>query len=154
VGAGSEAEVTMRVLFIGLVLLLGAWLCMVGLLSVYAPRLLSTALNPSRWHWHRLGGPRATGRPIEDIAADLRGALAEHDRILLTSSQWYVAHDLRVCERHLHDLVEEAAAELELPACPSGFGGWTTAHLGVRLEELTTAGLMLPKYRGLSSQQP
>lgn len=144
----------MKVLVIGLALLLGGWLGMVGLLSVYAPRLLSSVLHPRGWHWPRPGGPRATGRPIEDIAADLRRVLSEHDRILLTSSQWYVTHDLRVCEARLHDLVEEAATELELTACPSPLGGWTTAHLGVRLQELATAGLMLPHYRGLSSQRP
>lgn len=136
------------VLFVGLLILVGGFLVVVGGLSVYAPRLLSTALNPRRWHFHQFGGPVATGRPIEEIGADLRRVLAEHDRLADNRSQWYVTHDLRVCERTLHDIIEEAAAALELSPCPSALAGWTSLHLGVRLRRLSDAGFSLPKHAG------
>jgi hypothetical protein len=61
-----------------------------------------------------------------------------------------VVHDLRVCERELHDLAEEASAELGLTPCTAGVGGWTTVHLGVRLHQLAGEGFALPRYAGLS----
>jgi hypothetical protein len=140
-------DIRFKILFIGLLILVGGYLGVIGAFSVYAPRLLSTALDPRGWHRHRLGGPHATGRPIEEIAADLRRLLGDHDRIAESRSQWYVVHDMRVCERELHDVVEEAAAALSLPACPSVFGGWTSVHLGVRLGQLSGAGSRCPSTR-------
>ena len=139
-----------KILLLSVLAAVGLPLVLLGLLSVYNPRLLSAALDRRGWHRHRPGNPRATGRPIQDIAADLRRVLREHDRVLENKSQWYVVHDLRVCERELHDLAEEAAAELGLSPCPAGVGGWTTVHLGVRLQQLLQEGLALPRYAGLS----
>jgi hypothetical protein len=142
-----------KVVFVGFLILLGGSLVAVGALSVYAPRLLSAALDVRSWHRHRFGGPRATGRPIEDIAADLRAVLADHDRIAESRSQWYVVHDMRVCERRLHDVVEEAAVARGLPPCPSVLGGWTSNHLGVRLRQLADAGLSLPNHAALGGER-
>jgi uncharacterized membrane protein len=135
-----------KIVLFALLVVVSVPLIVLGLLSVYNPRLLSAAVDPRRWHRHRFDGPRATGRPIQEVAADLRRVLVEHDRIVQTKSQWYVVHDLRVCERELHDLAEEAAAELGLAPCRAGVGGWTTVHLGVRLGQLTEEGLALPRY--------
>jgi hypothetical protein len=143
-----------KILFVGFLILVGGCLWFVGALSVYAPRLLSTAFDQRGWHRHRLGGPLATGRPIEEIAADLRTVLADHDRVLASKSSWYVVHDLRVIERELHDLAEEAASALELSPCPSALGGWTSLHLGVRLRELAAAGLSLPDHAARGGGQP
>ena len=142
-----------KIVFLGLLILVGGYLAVIGACSVYAPRLLSTALDPRGWHRHHRGGPWATGRPIEQIAADLRRVLADHDRIAESRSPWYVVHDMRVCERRLHDVVEEAAVALDLPACPSALGGWTSVHLGVRLGQLAEAGLSLPKHAALSGEE-
>ena len=137
--------------FVGAGLLVGGALCLLGAMSVYSPRLLSAALDPRGWHRRLHPGPHTTGRPIEDIAVDLRRLLAEHDQILATRSQWYVVHDLRVCERSLHDAAEEAARAVGLPGCPATVGGWTTLHLGVRLRQLGDAGFTLPHYAGLGT---
>jgi hypothetical protein len=88
---------------------------------------------------------RPSGRPIEVIAADLRRVLVERDQLSRSASQWYVTHDLRVCERNLHDVAEEAAKALGLGPCPAPVGGWTTVHLEVRIRELADAGMVLPR---------
>jgi hypothetical protein len=142
----------LSVVMYGAAMLIGVGLCLLGVTSAYCPELLRKRLNRSRYERAQRG--RATGRPIEDIAGDLRRSLAEHDRILVTSSKWLVGHDLRVCEHDLHDLAEEAATALQLTPCSAAIGCSTTLHLAVRLRELADAGLTLPRYAGLGNDRP
>lgn len=136
-----------QVLFLAVLILVGAPLVAMAALSAYAPRLLSSALDIRRWHRPGLG-PRATGRPIEAIAADLHRLLAAHDRIVARSDQHEV-HAVRVCQRELHDVAEEAATALGLAPCPCALGGWTTAHLRVRLRQLAGEGFSVPDHSTL-----
>ena len=63
-----------------------------------------------------------------------------------TRSEWYANHGLRVSERNVHDVVEEAASALGLGPCPATVGTWTRTHLSVRLRQLSEAGLVLPQH--------
>lgn len=131
-----------KVVFLVLLSVVLLSLCLLGVLSVYWPKALRWLFAPRIWR-RPFSGPVPDGRPIEDIAADLRRALAEREHLVRTRSSWYVVHDLRVSERQLHDVTEEAAAALGLGTCPAPMGAWTSAHLDVRLAQLADAGLRL-----------
>jgi hypothetical protein len=138
----AEAVVVSIVLLLGVVL----WLSGVVL---YAPGTASRVLE---WWTRRRDarrGPQPTGLPIEELAADLRRLLSEHER-LMRSKDWQRVHHLRACELALHDRAEDAAIALGLPACRLSEPGWTTADLERRLWQLRVAGLVLPADAGLS----
>jgi hypothetical protein len=128
--------------FLSLLLLVLLSLCLLGGLSVYCPRALRGLFGTRVWR-RPFSGPLPEGRPIEEIAGDLRRALAQREQLVRTQSSWYVVHDLRVSERGLHDLAEEAAGALGLGRCPAPMGAWTATHLDVRLAQLAQAGLVL-----------
>jgi hypothetical protein len=117
-----------------------------SLVAVYAPRALTRTLDARKRLRQLVTGPVPAGRPIQDIADDLRRALHRHEQILRNRSEWYVTHDVRVSERDVHDLAEEAAAALGLDPCPATVGTWTTTHLAVRLRQLSAAGLVVPDF--------
>ena len=127
-----------------LLALLALAVCVFSLLAVYSPRVLTLGLDLRRRVRTVVKGPAPDGRPIEDIAADLRTVLRQHDRLRRTRSEWYADHGLRVSERNVHDLVEEAAKALGLGPCQATVGTWTGSHLEVRVRELGAAGLVLP----------
>jgi hypothetical protein len=120
-------------------------ICVFALLAVYSPHVLTRGLEARRSVRRALSGPTPQGRPIQDIASDLRTILRQHERLQRTRSEWYSNHGLRVSERNVHDVVEEAATALGLGPCPATVGTWTSAHLSVRLRELSDAGLVLPQ---------
>jgi hypothetical protein len=129
--------------------LVGVLLWLTGAV-LYAP---SAANRVVEW-WGRLReasrGPQPTGLPIEQLAADLRRLLYEHERLTRSRSEWQRVHHLRACELALHDRAEEAAVALGLPACRLAEPGWTTADLERRLWQLRVAGMVLPADAGLS----
>ncbi len=127
-----------------LLALLALAICVFSLLAVYSPHVLTRSLYLRRRVRAAVKGPTPDGRPIEDIARDLRAVLRQHDRLLRTRSEWYADHGLRVSERNVHDLVEEAAKALGLGPCQATVGTWTRNHLEVRVRELDAAGLVLP----------
>lgn len=120
-------------------------LAVFGLMAVFAPKLCRVVMDPRRLLQDLLSGRRPQGRPIEVIAADLRRVLVERDQLSRSRSEWYVTHDMRVCERNLHDVAEEAAKALGLDPCPAPVGGWTTVHLEIRIRELADAGMVLER---------
>lgn len=128
----------------------GIAVCIFSLLAVYSPRVLTRGLDVRRRIRRAVTGPTPEGRPIQDIASDLRAVLRQHDRLVRTRSEWYSNHGLRVSERNVHDLAEEAAASLGLGVCPATVGTFTSTHLVVRLQELSDAGLVRPDYPDLA----
>lgn len=139
--------------------LIVSFLVMVGVLlwiagsTLYCPQLLSVIVH---WWYERRelrNGPRPIGAPIEQLAADLRRLLREHDRLTRSKAEWQRAHHLKACELALHDRAEEAATALGLPAYCGTAAGWSTADLGRRLRQLAEAGLVLPENAGLGGDR-
>ncbi|BEP14392.1 hypothetical protein acdb102_27030 [Acidothermaceae bacterium B102] len=124
--------------------MLGVAIGIFSLIAVYAPRTLTHTLDARKRLRRLVTGPVPEGRPIQQIADDLRRALHRHDQLLRNRSEWYVTHEVRVSERDVHDLAEEAAGALGLEPCPATVGTWTTTHLAVRLRQLSEAGLTVP----------
>lgn len=134
---------------LGFVVLLGIALWIWGIVA-YSPGIADKVVE--WWGRRRQAkqGPQPTGLPIEQLAADLRRLLYEHERLCRSRAEWQRAHHLRACELALHDRAEEAAAALGLPPCRLSEPGWTTADLERRLWQLRVAGLVLPADAGLS----
>jgi hypothetical protein len=130
-----------ELLIVAVVAYLAVWLfCVVlfnpGCLTAGADRL-------GRW-WVQRRGPKATGLPIEQIAADLRRLIREYERLVRPDGDWHRAHHLRACEMALYTRAEEAAAALGLPPT-SPRAGRTAEDLTERLRQLARAGLVLPE---------
>ena len=89
---------------------------------------------------------KATGLPIEQIAADLRRVIREYERLVRPDGDWHRAHHLRACELALYTRAEEAATALALPPT-SATAGRTAEDLTERLRQLARAGLALPRDR-------
>jgi hypothetical protein len=134
---------------VALVVLLGVVLWIWGA-ALYAPTAAGSVVEWWLQRRQARRGPQPTGAPIEQIAADLRRLLAEHERLARSRAEWQKVHHLRACELALHDRAEEAAAALGLPACRLAEPGWCTADLERRLWQLRVAGLVLPADVGLS----
>lgn len=136
-------------IILAFVVLIGVALWVWGIVA-YAP---GSAGRVVEWWVRRRQakrGPQPTGLPIEQLAADLRRLLNEHERLTRSKSEWQRVHHLRACEMALHDRAEEAAVALGLPPCRLSEPGWTTADLERRLWQLRVAGLVLPADAGLS----
>jgi hypothetical protein len=121
--------------------------------SLYSPQAMSAVVHWCDQRRQLRKGPRPVGAPIEQLAADLRRLLREHDRLTWSKAEWQRAHHLRACELALHDRAEEAATALGLPAYEGTAGGWSTADLGRRLRQLAEAGLVLPENAGLGGDR-
>jgi hypothetical protein len=117
------------------------------------PRPMATLLEWLTELRERRRGPRPSGPPIEQIAADLRRLMREHDRLVRPPPEWHRAHHLRACELALHDRAEEAATALGLPAYADPAGGGTTEELAWRLRQLAQAGLVLTEIAGLGGDR-
>ncbi|MDX6227944.1 MAG: hypothetical protein QOI76_1334 [Frankiales bacterium] len=135
---------------VGLVVVVGIALWFGGM-TLYNPRPVTLFVDWCGRQREIRRGPRPTGLPIEQLAADLRRLLWEHDRLVRSKAEWPRVHHLRACELALHDRAEEAAIALGLPPCPSS--AWTTADLGRRLRQLAEAGLVLPETAGLGGDR-
>lgn len=134
-----------------------------GVVTAYAVLWLfcQTLFNPGRLvngveraadRWARRRGPKATGLPIEQIAADLRRLIREYERLVRPDADWHRAHHLRACEMALYTRAEEAATALGLPPT-SEHAGRTAEDLTERLRQLARAGLVLPEIAGMGGDR-
>ncbi len=138
-----------EIVIVGLMVLLGATLWLTGA-ALYSPETLSRVADWVDRRREARRGPRAVGMPIEQLAADLRRLIWEHDRLVRSKTEWQRVHHIRACELAIHDRAEEAATALGLPAAPGLH--CTTADLGRRLRQLAAAGLVLPENAGLGDR--
>src|SRR3954453_3074859 len=136
-------------IIVSVALLLGVAVWLIGAV-LYAPSSASRVLEWWTLRRQARRGPQPTGLPIEQLAADLRRLLYEHERLMRSRSEWQRVHHLRACEIALHDRAEEGAAALARPPCRLGEPGWTTADLERRLWQLRVAGMVLPADAGLT----
>lgn len=141
-----------EVLIVGFAVVAGAGLWLLGV-CVYLPDVPTAIMDWNQRRRARRLGPAVTSAPIEDIAADLRRLLHEHDRLVRSPAEWHRAHHLRACELALDLMAEEAATALGLPPRYVSGSGWTTTDLGFRLHQLATAGLVLPQTAGLGGDR-
>ncbi|MDX6244081.1 MAG: hypothetical protein QOE76_1804 [Frankiales bacterium] len=139
-------------LIVGFLVILGVLVWGAGA-SLYSPQMMSAIVHWGDQLRERRCGPRPFGMPIEQLAADLRRLLAEHDRLTRSKAEWQRAHHLKACELALHDRAEEAATALGLPAYAVPGDCWTTVDLGRRLRQLAEAGLVLPENAGMDGDR-
>lgn len=98
---------------------------------------------------------QSTQPPIEDIAADLRRLLWEHERLARISD--VTGHRLRVCvlEAAITDRARQAARALGVPHPDRpAYGGFDHQQLGWLLRALTAEGLVLPAIALLARNRP
>jgi hypothetical protein len=102
-----------------------------------ANRKVDTTLRPSR-------------PPIEQLAADLRRLLQQHETLRRSTGVAMRGRHLLALEGAITDCATEAASALDLPAPnrPSR-GGLATPELRRLLQSLANAGLALPPAIGL-----
>jgi hypothetical protein len=130
-----------EMLIVAVIAYLATWLFCV---TLFNPRRLADGLERLAHWWVLRRGPKATGLPIEQIAADLRRLICEYERLVRPDGDWHRAHHLRACEMALYTRAEEAATALGLPPT-SATAGRTAEDLTERLRQLTRAGLVLPE---------
>lgn len=95
---------------------------------------------------------RPTSPPIEQLAADLRRLLLEHDTMRRSTSVAMRAKHLRALEGAITDCALDAAVALGVP-CPDRSGrAMSTAELRGLLTALAHAGLVLPPAVALLAQ--
>ena len=107
--------------------------------ALYAPRVYRAArrlVSPPET------APRPDGRPIEEVAGDLRRLLWQHDRVRRDAGIARRAQRLRALEAAITDCAYEAARALgvSVPERPR----LSTAELRKLLLSLADAGLVLP----------
>ena len=149
VGEGGHSVVPELLIF-GVVAAYGALLAVCSLL--FNPRPLANVIESLVERYANRRGPKATGMPIEQIAADLRRLIGEYDRLIRPDADWHRAHHLRACEMALYTRAEEAATALGLPPC-SPTAGRTAEDLTERLRQLARAGLVLPEIAGMGGDR-
>jgi hypothetical protein len=111
--------------------------------GVRAVRRLIDDRRAKRW-------PHPSGPPIEQIAADLRRLLWQHDTCVRSADMAVRARHLRALEAAISDCVTQAARALGV-ACPDrpGHGGYDKLQLRLLLRTLAAEGLVLPAAVGL-----
>jgi hypothetical protein len=112
--------------------------------TLFNPRRIANGLDRVGEAWAQRRGPKPTGLPIEQIAADLRRLIREYERLVRPDADWHRAHHLRACELALYTRAEEAATALGLPPT-SQTAGRTAEDLTERLRQLARAGLVIPE---------
>ena len=120
--------------------------------TLFNPRRLANGLERVAHRWEQRHGPKATGMPIEQIAADLRRLIREYERLVRPDADWHRAHHLRACEMALYTRAEEAATALGLPPT-SQTAGRTAEDLTERLRQLARSGLVLPEIAGMGGDR-
>lgn len=102
--------------------------------------------------WHRTHPDldQVSHPPIEELAADLRRLLRQHETLKQSPGMAMRAKHLRAVEGAITDCATEAATALGLP-CPDrpGRGPLPTPQLRELLRSLADAGLVLPPAVGL-----
>lgn len=98
---------------------------------------------------HPDANPQPSHPPIEQLAADLRRLLRQHDAIRQSPGMAMRGRHLRALEGAITDCAAEAALALELP-CPERppHGALSPAELRHLLESLARSGLILPPATG------
>jgi hypothetical protein len=90
-------------------------------------------------------GPQPVGRPIEQLAADLRRLLRLHEELTASAHLALRAHRLWAVEAAIGARAVEAARALEVPHRePAPTEMLTRSELALLLRALTEAGLVLP----------
>jgi hypothetical protein len=120
--------------------------------AIYAPRV-------ARALWHlarrRDDSPRTRSAPIEQLAADLRRLLIQHDELRRSSQPGPRVLRLRALEAAITDLAVEAAQALDIAVtAPPAHTGMRIAELRRLLHDLTGAGLALPAVGLLAGERP
>jgi hypothetical protein len=89
--------------------------------------------------------PQPTSLPIEQLAADLRRLLWQHDTVRRSTDVPMRARRLRALEGAISDRAMQAASALEVPHPESSaYGGLDKPQLRRLLCDLAAAGLVLP----------
>ena len=113
--------------------------------AIYVPR-------GARALWRRLHPEhdQVTHTPIEELAADLRRLLRQHETLRQSPGVAMRAKHLRAIEGAITDCATEAAIGLGLPGPDRpAHGGLPTPQLRELLRSLADAGLVLPPAVGL-----
>jgi hypothetical protein len=111
--------------------------------------------------WRRIRRRRSdvaaqpTNPPIEQVAADLRRLLRQHDTVRRSTDLAMRARRLWAIDAAITDCAVQAARALDVP-CPDrpAHGPLATAQLRQLLRELVDAGLVLPTGAGLLAPDP
>lgn len=117
---------------------------LVGFAFLTAPRWVGALLRalPER---HEVRGPQPVGRPIEQLAADLRRLIRLHGELSESAHLATRAQRLWSVEAAIGARAVEAAQALDVPhPVPPADGCLGREELGALLRALTAAGLVLP----------
>ena len=128
-----------------------------ALASAFALGMGWVADRPVRAVWRRIRRRRAeramrpAGPPIEEIAADLRRMLREHDRAVRSGRVATTARRVRALEASISTAALQAARALQLAhPKPAPYQGLETWQLRGLLRALRAEGLVLPADVGLT----
>ena len=120
--------------------------------ALYAPRVARALWRLAR---RRDDSPRVRSAPIEQVAANLRRLLIQHDDLCRSAQPGPRRLRLRALEAAITDVAVEAAHALDIPAtAPPAHGGMHPAELRRLLHDLTDAGLALPAVGLLADDRP
>jgi len=120
--------------------------------AIYAPRAARALWQLARG---RDDSPRTRSAPIEQLAADLRRLIVQHDELRRSSQPGLRGLRLRALEAAITDVAVEAAHALDIPAAaPPAHTGMRPAELRRLLHDLTGAGLSLPAVGLLAGDRP
>lgn len=90
---------------------------------------------------------RPVGPPLEQIAADLRRLIAQHEVVLRSTGMAVRGRRLAALEGSISDCALDAARAVGLPAPPrSGRDPLSREQLRVLLGDLARSGLLLPSH--------
>jgi hypothetical protein len=117
--------------------------------AVHLPRVAASLVRRMRGYEARQR-PHPSGPPIEQLAADLRRLVREHDAVRRSPGVTMRAHHLWALEGAITDCAMQAARALGVPAPErSVHGALAQPELRRLLHALADAGLVLPPGVGL-----
>jgi hypothetical protein len=120
---------------------------LIGASIVYGPRWIAWIADA--WPERRDDVPVPVGLPIQQLAADLRRLLRLHTELSASAHLAMRAHRLWAVEAAIAVRAVEAARALGVPHRePEREGELSREELGVLLESLSGAGLVLPAKAG------
>ena len=126
---------------------------LIGAVLVTAPRWVA-ALGRCLPERRPKLAPEPLGKPIEQLAADLRRLIRLHDELNASALQGFRAVRIWSVEAAIGARAVEAARALDVPFRePPADGRFTRDELGALLRSLAAAGLALPASAGRFSDQ-